>query len=433
MIRGHSSGAAVIAAVPHRPVLADVVRYHAEEAAALHAARRLIVHAPHQSLPRLLRADQRLAAHLDGLAIAGPHAWPFCDAALDGPAAGATFVSAVRAIEERATDRFDRLLALAAALQPLAGEVVAATGWVDRGLLQGIVPPLLASSHPVLRVVGVAACGVHRTNPGASLARWVQDEDASVRSRALRIVGELGLREQARLCTVAAVSDPSPDCRIWASWSAVLLGISVEAERLLTRDTCDAAHGRPMFPLGLQALSVQAAHGVLTGLARDACSERRLIGGSGVVGDPAYVPWLIGHMSKPQTARVAAEAFSLMTGADLGLLNLEGKRPENFESGPTDDPEDPDVDMDADDGLPWPDAERVGQWWAANSARFQTGRRYFMGAPVTREHCIEVLKNGYQRQRILAAHYLCLLDPGTPLFNTSAPAWRQQRLLAQMQ
>jgi hypothetical protein len=55
-----------------------------------------------------------------------------------------------------------------------------------------------------------------------------------------------------------------------------------------------------------------------------------------------------------------------------------------------------------------------------------------MGKPVTREHCIDVLKNGYQRQRILAAHYLCLLDPGTPLFNTSAPAWRQQRLLAAM-
>jgi hypothetical protein len=60
------------------------------------------------------------------------------------------------------------------------------------------------------------------------------------------------------------------------------------------------------------------------------------------------------------------------------------------------------------------------------------GQRYFMGAPVTWEHCLDVLKHGYQRQRILAAHYLCLLRPGTPLFNTSAPAWRQQRLLAQM-
>jgi uncharacterized protein (TIGR02270 family) len=88
--------------------------------------------------------------------------------------------------------------------------------------------------------------------------------------------------------------------------------------------------------------------------------------------------------------------------------------------------------MNPDDGLPWPDPERIGCWWDANQARFQPGRRYFMGVPVTREHCIDVLRNGYQRQRILAAHYLCLLNPGTPLFNTSAPAWRQLRLLAEL-
>jgi hypothetical protein len=42
------------------------------------------------------------------------------------------------------------------------------------------------------------------------------------------------------------------------------------------------------------------------------------------------------------------------------------------------------------------------------------------------------LKTGFQRQRIAAAEYLTLLAPGTPLFNTAAPAWRQQRLLAKM-
>jgi uncharacterized protein (TIGR02270 family) len=113
-------------------------------------------------------------------------------------------------------------------------------------------------------------------------------------------------------------------------------------------------------------------------------------------------------------------------------VDLERMPPENFESGPIDDPDDPNVDMGPDDGLPWPDADRIKDWWAKNSSRFQLGTRYFMGQPVTREHCIEVLKNGYQRQRILAAHYLCLIDPGTPLFNTSAPAWRQQKLLASM-
>ena len=134
-----------------------------------------------------------------------------------------------------------------------------------------------------------------------------------------------------------------------------------------------------------------------------------------------------------KTARLAGEAFSLITGVDLGAAAISnGSRLRTSSPGPNDDPDDPNVDMDPDEGLPWPDSRKIEKWWAANSGRFQPGTRYFMGAPVTREHCIDVLKNGYQRQRILAAHYLCLLEPGTPLFNTSAPAWRQQRLLAKM-
>jgi uncharacterized protein (TIGR02270 family) len=136
------------------------------------------------------------------------------------------------------------------------------------------------------------------------------------------------------------------------------------------------------------------------------------------------------QMRVENTARLAGEAFSLITGADFVQSGLERKQPPEFESGPNDDPDDPDVTMDPDDGLPWPDLQRVEAWWSANASRFQAGTRYFIGAPVTREHCIGVLKTGYQRQRILAAHYLCLLEPGMPLFNTSAPAWRQQRLLA---
>jgi uncharacterized protein (TIGR02270 family) len=137
-------------------------------------------------------------------------------------------------------------------------------------------------------------------------------------------------------------------------------------------------------------------------------------------------------MKFKDTARLAGEAFSLITAVDLEQSGLEGTRPENFESGPNDDPDDPNVDMDPDDGLPWPDHRKIEAWWAENESRFERRTRYFMGAPVTYEHCIHVLKNGYQRQRILAAHYLCLLEPGTPLFNTSAPAWRQQKLLAKM-
>ena len=126
------------------------------------------------------------------------------------------------------------------------------------------------------------------------------------------------------------------------------------------------------------------------------------------------------------------EAFTLITGADLDALQLRRQIPEDFQSGPTENPDDENVGLDPDEGLMWPDGPKVEKWWKASSSRFQQGIRYFMGAPVTRQHCVHVFKTGYQRQRILAAHHVCLLEPGTPLFNTSAPAWRQQRLLAQM-
>ena len=167
-------------------------------------------------------------------------------------------------------------------------------------------------------------------------------------------------------------------------------------------------------------------------LRREPAQLRWLVQGSGIAGDPAYVPWLIGHMAKPETARLAGEAFTLITGADLDAVQLRRQRPEDFESGPTENPDDENVRLDPDEGLMWPDRPKVEKWWNASSSQFQKGTRYFMGAPVTREHCIHVLKTGYQRQRVLAAHYLCLLEPGTPLFNTSAPAWRQHRQLANM-
>jgi uncharacterized protein (TIGR02270 family) len=160
---------------------------------------------------------------------------------------------------------------------------------------------------------------------------------------------------------------------------------------------------------------------------------RILIEGIGIAGDPAHVPWLIEHMVDKKTARVAGEAFSLMTGLDLAYQDLEIKPPEGGSGdGPNDDPADANVDLEADDGLPWPDPAKISRWWNTNGARFEPGRRSFMGSALTREQALRVLKEGFQRQRILAAHYLCLLEPGTPLLEWRAPARRQQQALASL-
>lgn len=414
------------------PILADIVLQHANEAAGLWTTRGELAAAPNVNLFDLARWDERLAAHLDGLLVAGEEGWPVCDSLLEDQSAGAMFVVAARAIEDKRSDKLDGLFVLAGTVPETAPGLTAAFGWAGRDQLKGIVATLLQSEQAFKRAVGVAACAMHRVDPGIDSGPWLRDSEPVVRARALRAVGELGRHELLSRVT-AALDEDDPDCRFWAGWSAVLLGDRTRAVDALSRmDEADGPHRLRAFRLALQALPPAEGHHLLQRLAADQAHRRSLIYGSGIVGDPAYVSWLLEQMADDQTGRLAGEAFTLITGADLDALHLERPRPEHVESEPTENPEDESVEMDPDEGLPWPDRDGVQRWWDANRGRFQPGARYFMGNPVTRPDCIHVLKEGCQRQRALAAHHLCLLEPG-PLFNTSAPAWRQQRLLEQME
>jgi len=146
---------------------------------------------------------------------------------------------------------------------------------------------------------------------------------------------------------------------------------------------------------------------------------------AGATGDPALIPWLMAQMTIDEVARPAGEAFNLITGVDLAYQDLETNRPEGFESGPTENPEDTDVAIDPDEDLPWPAPEIVERWWSENRAQFQAGTRYLIGRPMTLESLTEVLRDGKQRQREVAALEVVLAKPGQPLFEVRAPGSRQ--------
>lgn len=417
----------------YRPApVPEIVEQHLEDALMLHATRTALTSAPHAKLLQLRRFDDRLAAHLDGLSIAGECAWAGCEAALESPSASALFLATVRSIEDQRDDRLERLLTLAQSLPECRGGLTAAFGWLERDKLRGVVARLLGSTDTDRRLAGIAASSVHRVDPGIVGARRLEDPDPAVRARSLRAAGELGKHDLVSTIA-AAVGDADPACQFWAAWSAVLLGDRGTAlEYLQALAMTDGLLQPRAFQLALQAISSVQARALLQQISKDQTHVRKLIHGAGLSGDPTYVPWLIGHMADDKLARLAGEAFSMITGADLALLDLERNPPETIEAGPNDDPEDDNVDMDADEDLPWCDQKLVQAWWTQHGPRFTQGVRHFCGAPITREHCVDVLKNGYQRQRIVAAYHLCLLNPGTPLFEWRAPAWRQQRELAQL-
>jgi uncharacterized protein (TIGR02270 family) len=129
---------------------------------------------------------------------------------------------------------------------------------------------------------------------------------------------------------------------------------------------------------------------------------------------------LIDLMDIPTIARVAGEAFSMITGVDLSDEHLSGEKPEGFEAGPTEDPEDENVAMDPDENLPWPVAALVAKWWNKHRAQFQTGRRYLKGKEITVQSLRELLLSGNQPERAAAALELALKEPTQPLLEVRA-------------
>jgi uncharacterized protein (TIGR02270 family) len=409
-----------------------VLQLYVEDAAVLRNTRTFLACAPQVKLHQLRRLDDRLAAHLDGLAIAGEYGSKQAATALRRPGRGEAFTATVRAIEDRDVVGLDKLLAIAEALPDSLSGLISAFGWVSADSLRGITKPLLESQNPLRRQVGLAACAMHQVNPGAAVVAALNDESTALRARALRVVADLGLIDHLPACT-DALAHEDPDCAYQAARAGALLGdrgVSVSALSRIALAPgiwCSRALG-----LLLKLQSTADAHATLKALAQDPACVRLLIQGIGTAGDSHYVPWLIQQMQDLKLSRLAGESFSFITGLDLAYLDLERKPPEGVDFGPNDDPNDDNVAMDEDDGLPWPDVDKVSSWWQAHGHRFAPGTRYFMGEPQSPGHCLDVLKNGFQRQRMAASVYLCLLKPGTPLFNCAAPAWRQQRLLVKM-
>lgn len=419
------------------PLIPVIVHQHAEETAALRHVRSVLVRAPHVKVLHLRRLDDRLAAHIDGLAVAGEFGTACCTEALEQPTAGAVFAAAVNAIENRDEPALARLHDIASAVPAAARGLLSAFGWVSSQRLQGLVQPLLASRDPQRLALGIAVCRLHQVDPGPVLASALRSDHLPLQAQALYAAGSLGRTDL--LATVRGALEQEGSS-FEAARALCLLGdypaaLPALEEHALAGQKDEDGTRLIALALLLQAAEFEYAQQVVRSAAKtaqgDVARERLVIRAFGLLGDVQLVPWLIDRMGDDTRARLAGESFSMITGADLAALDLERKPPENPPGGPTDDPEDDNVALDEDESLPWPDRDAVHRWWTAHSAERPARGRSFIGAPPSPEHCENVLRIGTQRQRIAAAHHLCVLQPGRKLFNCAAPAWRQERLLAQ--
>jgi len=411
-------------------IIPNIISQHAEEASFLWLLRNNAVHEPHYSLKDLAKLDNRVEAHIDGLRVAGDDGWNICKEALAWKEEGELFTAAVLAFESGNDDRIQEVLKAGTAEPGLSRGIISALGWLDYSISQNHIQTLLDSESPDLRLIGIAASAVHRKDPGKYLSDAIADGDPRLKDRALRAAGELGRKDLLPFISTL-INDKDDNCRFWASWSAAVLGdvSAVSALKDQISSKLPQKQAEDAVKLALRQMDISSALSWQKELSQNPRTLRLSLTGAGVMGDPALIPFMIEYMKAPEQARVAGEAFTMITGADLAFLDLEGEKPEGFEPGPTENPEDEDVAMDPDEDLPWPNHELVLGWWNRNRNQFNNGNRYLTGKQITAEHLQQVLRSGRQRQRAAAALELVIMRPGQPLFEVRAQGIRQQKIL----
>jgi uncharacterized protein (TIGR02270 family) len=409
-------------------VILSIVEQHAEEAAFLWLLRDRAVHAPHYSLKDLAKIDNRVEAHIDGILIASDEGWELCKGALKQEEVGELFLASVLAFDSGDETRIQTVLEVGSIEPELSRGIVSSLGWLPYAQAEAHIRKLLDAESYELQRVGIAASAIHRQDPGRPVADALANDDALLKTCALKAVGELG-RKDLLPTVLEHLFAEDQECRFYAAWSAAVLGSSAGVPGL-----CDVAKaGRPYSEracsMAFRRMDLPDGHSWVRELAGDPARQRLAVTGAGALGDLASIPWLIENMVVPKLARVAGESFTMITGVDIAYEDLEGEWPEGFEAGPTENPEDEDVALDPDEDLPWPNPELIDQWWSKNKSRFRSGTRYLLGKPISVEQCQHVLRYGYQRQRTAAAIELAMLQPGQPLFEVRAPGFRQQQML----
>ena len=409
-------------------IIYQVIEQHAAEIAFLWLLHDSVIHATQYNLADLTRLDNRIDAHIDGVRIAGEGGWEICNKGLSQGSAGEIFAIAVLAFESEDNDHIETVLDAGTVSLELCRGLISAIGWISYAEAERHVRQLLNGSPPALRRIGIAASAIHRRDPGQPLVDALDDDDLLLRARALRAVGELG-RKDLLSSVQRNLTSEDEECRFSAAWSGALLGNPNSVPVLKAIAGLDVPYNEEAATLAFRRIDLPAALRWQRELAQNSETARLAVIGAGASGDPTLVPWLIEQMKTPELARVAGESFTMVTGVDIAYEDLEREWPQGFESGPTENPEDENVEMDPDENLPWPNPELIQKWWHNHRNNFQNGTRYLIGKPITEDWLQQVLRIGEQRQRAAAALELVLKRPGQPLFEVRAPGFRQQQML----
>jgi uncharacterized protein (TIGR02270 family) len=405
----------------------EVVARHVEEVAVLWNIRERAVHEPHYSLKDLERHDERLTAHLQGLALSGDKGWQLSRTAADEGGPGELFATAVLAFANGNRERMRDVVLAASRQSSFTRAVVSALGWLEYSNVSTWVGALLAARSPEHKRLGIAAAAINREDAGPDLNDAIGNTDPALRARALRAVGEIK-RADLMQGVKQSLTDRDERCRFWSAWTLTLLGDPDGLDALAVFLERGDSVGERAIRLAFRAWPPDDSRAWISRASKRPDLARQCVLATGLLGDPSSVPWLVRRMEIPELARLAGEAFTMITGVDLAFADLDQEPPDGSPSATlTGEDELPELDYES--NLRWPAPAKILSWWDVHQGAFQAGVRFLAGKPISRTSALETLVKGKQRQRAAAALELALLDSSLPLFEVRGRAsWQRRKL-----
>ncbi len=399
------------------------------DAAFLWEMRALAVNQPHYDQESLTELEGRINANLDGLMSTFELSWSIALEELKFEQGGECFAAAVIAFRSRDLTKIKYIVDHCFTNDETFKGLTSALAWLPKSLVGDWLNKFLYSKALDHKYLAITVCSMRGKNPGDVIQDLLTREDClahhELLARTLRLVGELKLYSYTNV-VATMLQHEEPGVAFWANWALVLLGEKKHLNNFYAFINEATPYQIPAIELAFKVLPAPQARAWISELAKNPEHIRAVIIASGVLGDPHTVSWLIDKMKSIDTAKLAAEAFVLITGIDLKRYQLIIDTPGDITVLPNDEKEDDNVELDDDEHLPFPYVSKISQMWLKHRAKFTPGSRYLLGVelgqsnPAANNKLQQIIQLSTQRQRHSAALTLALLDPQSPLFNTKA-------------
>lgn len=408
---------------PDLHLLWDIYEEHLSEAAFLWSQWERALVAPDYAFSEVAEVEERLLAHLDGLALGGPPiAAKILKPALTSDEAtvisSAAWVMAAECSEKEAAELIEVLLsgkpeqqaAIARALELSASQVT-----------ENALHPLLRASDAAAQTIGCDILAFRGALPREALTPLLAHADAKVRRAAIRAARAFPDIEPKLICE--ALAAPQTEIRNAALETGVIRGVRAAwdmCRKVVADRLPEARQAMVLLALGGTDKDLQ--------LLLDMLQVRELrqdaLWALGFSGRVQAADACCEVMNDEQVAALAGEAFSAITG--LRIENtFAGERQED---GPQASDEDLDADLTAkpEDALPLPDQEAIARWWQEARKDFDSGTRYILGKPFGDSALLEALESCSMRRRHALALDLAIRSHGSRQIPTRALTHRQQ-------